>query len=168
MIIIITVLSCLSFPAELCKFINDLWDFPGGLVVKNPRANGRMPMFDPWVRKIPWRRKWQPTTVRLPGESQGQRSLAGYSLWGRKESDTTEQLTYRNIPIVLHPFGARRLGRCSPAPPSEPHSPGRKLRWAIAKVQAQCSEGWQTLRSPESVINGCKVRPEWWDRQIIT
>ena len=45
--------------------------------------------FDPWVRKIPWRRKWQPTPVFLPGKSQGQRSLAGYSPWGHKESDTT-------------------------------------------------------------------------------
>ena len=44
--------------------------------------------FDPWVRKIPWRRKWQPTTVFLPGESYGQRSLAGYSPGGHKESDT--------------------------------------------------------------------------------
>ena len=37
-----------------------------------------------------WRRKWQPTPVFLPGESQGQRSLVGYCLWGRTESDTTE------------------------------------------------------------------------------
>ena len=42
---------------------------------------------------IPWRRKWQPTPVFLPGESHGQRSLAGYSPWHRKETDTTEQLT---------------------------------------------------------------------------
>ena len=48
--------------------------------------------FDPWVRKIPWRRKWDPTPVVLPGESQGQRNLAGYSPWGRKELDMTEQL----------------------------------------------------------------------------
>ena len=39
---------------------------------------------------ILWRRKWQPTPVFLPGESHGQRSLAGYSPWGRKELDTTE------------------------------------------------------------------------------
>ena len=38
----------------------------------------------------PWRRKWQPTPVFLPGESQGQRSLVGCSLWGLTESDTTE------------------------------------------------------------------------------
>ena len=45
---------------------------------------------DPWVGKIPWRRKWQSTPVFLPGEYHGQRSLVGYSPWGRKESDTTE------------------------------------------------------------------------------
>ena len=44
--------------------------------------------FYPWVRKIPWRRKWQPTRVFLSGESRRQRRLVGYSPWGRKESDT--------------------------------------------------------------------------------
>ena len=55
------------------------------------------PAFNPWVGKIPWRRKWQPTPVFLPGESHGQRSLADYSPWGRKESDTTEQLYFRGV-----------------------------------------------------------------------
>ena len=50
----------------------------------------RRPGFDPWARKIPWRRKWQPTPVFLPGDFCGQRSLVGYSPWGRKESATTE------------------------------------------------------------------------------
>ena len=40
--------------------------------------------FNPWVRKISWRRKWQPTPVFLPGKSHGQRSLVSYSPWGRK------------------------------------------------------------------------------------
>ena len=39
-----------------------------------------------------WRKKWQPTPVFLPGESHGWRTLAGYSSWGHKESDRTEQL----------------------------------------------------------------------------
>ena len=52
------------------------------------------PGFDPCVRKIPWRRKWQPTPVLLPREFHGQRSLVGCSPWGRKESDTTEWLTF--------------------------------------------------------------------------
>ena len=43
------------------------------------RRHKRQGGFDPWVRKIPWRRKWQPTPVFLPGESHGRRSLAGYS-----------------------------------------------------------------------------------------
>ena len=47
-----------------------------------------------WVGKILWRREWQPTPVFLPGEPHGQRSVAGYSPWGHKESDTTERLTH--------------------------------------------------------------------------
>ena len=50
--------------------------------------------FVPGVRKTPWSRKWQPTPVFLPGESHGQRSLAGYSPWGHRESDTTDPLTF--------------------------------------------------------------------------
>ena len=50
-------------------------------------------VFDPWVGKILWSRAWQPTPVVLPGESYGQRSLAGYHPWGCKESDTAERLT---------------------------------------------------------------------------
>jgi len=50
----------------------------------------RRPGFDPWVRKILWRRKWQPTPIFLPGKSHGQRSLVGYSPWAHKEYDMTE------------------------------------------------------------------------------
>ena len=51
----------------------------------------RRPGFDPWVRKIPWSRAWQPTPLFLPGESHGQRSLAGCSPWDHNESVTTER-----------------------------------------------------------------------------
>ena len=44
----------------------------------------KRPGLNPWVRKIPWRRKWQPTPIFLPGESHGQRSLAGYSPYGHR------------------------------------------------------------------------------------
>ena len=47
--------------------------------------------FSPWVGKIPWQRAWQPTSVFLPGESHGQRSLVGYSPQGCKELDMTER-----------------------------------------------------------------------------
>ena len=60
----------------------------------------------PWVRKIPWRRKWQPTPVFVPGESHGQRSLAGYSPWGRQESDTIElRHTHHDSGPALLPHG---------------------------------------------------------------
>ena len=57
------------------------------------RAVGSIPGW----RKSPWRRKWQLTSLFLSGKSHGQRNLAGYSLWGHKESDTTEQLTVSNL-----------------------------------------------------------------------
>ena len=54
--------------------------FPGSPVVKNPPANVRdAGDWDLWVGKISWNKKWQPTPAFLPGESHGQRSLAGYS-----------------------------------------------------------------------------------------
>ena len=52
------------------------------------------PRFNPWVRKIPWRRKWHPTPVFLSKESHGQRSLVNYSLWSHKKLDTAEQLMH--------------------------------------------------------------------------
>ena len=51
-------------------------------------CNAGPPRFNSWVGKIPWSREWLPTPVFLPGEFHGQRSLVGYSLWGREESDT--------------------------------------------------------------------------------
>ena len=57
--------------------------------------------FDPWVGKIPRRRKWQPTPVFLPRESHGQRNLVGYSPWGHEESDRTEQLNNRTPQAFL-------------------------------------------------------------------
>ena len=71
--------------------------FPGGTSGKVLACHCRKLKtleFNPWVGKIPWRRAWQPTPLLLPGRSHGQRSLAGYSPWGCKESDTTEQLHF--------------------------------------------------------------------------
>ena len=75
-----SIYHCLKWPAGASH----------GLSGKEPACQCR---FNPWVRKIPWRRKWQPTPVFLPGESHGQRSLGGYSPRGHKESDMTEVLS---------------------------------------------------------------------------
>ena len=78
------------------------------------------PWFDPWVGKISWRRKWQPTPVLLPGKVHGLRSLVGYSPWDRKESDTTERLHFTSLQgsiysqtmLIKTPLLHQSLGPC--------------------------------------------------------
>ena len=92
---------------------------PGGSDGKESACNAGHQVWS-WVRMIPWRRKWQPTPIFLPGEFHGWRNLAVYSLQGWRESDTTERLTRGSPPkggpeiripcalCVLH-VGAGRL-----------------------------------------------------------
>ena len=121
--------------------------------------------FDPWVRKIPWRRKWQPTPVLLPGESNGQRSLADYRPWGHKRkwtwfSDYTTKITHgaRNICLpprasvpgwehllllLLSHFSRVRLGfsrqeHWSGLPFPSPMHKSEKLKWSRS-VMSDCS-----------------------------
>ena len=72
-----------------------MWRCPNWCSGKEPACQRRTCMFNPQARKIPWRRKWQPTPVFLPENSCRQRSLVGYSPWGHKESDMNEQLSMR-------------------------------------------------------------------------
>ena len=67
--------------------------FPDGSDGKESACNAgdaTRDSFNPWVKKIPWRREWLPTPVFLFGESHGQRNLVGYSPWNHKELDMTE------------------------------------------------------------------------------
>ena len=84
---------CLNYKLALAKSI--FQGFPG-VSDRKESACGR-PEFDPWVGRIPWRRKWQTTPVFLAGESHGPRSLVGYSPWGCKESDTAERLYFPSL-----------------------------------------------------------------------
>ena len=73
---------------------------PRWLSGKESTCQYRRFRFNPWVRKIPWRRKRQPTPVFLPGKPHGQRSLTGYSLWGGKRVRhdlVTKQHRYRRF-----------------------------------------------------------------------
>ena len=87
-------LSCMVLHSHVCRSISSPVRQGASqvvLVVESPPANaGDRCGFDPWVGKIPWRRKWQPTPVFLAEESLGQRSLVGYRPWGRTESDMTQ------------------------------------------------------------------------------
>ena len=66
------------------------YELPGWLSGTDFTCQCRRQRFDPWVKKIPRRRQWQPTAVFLPGKSHGQRSLAGYSSWGHRAGDNLE------------------------------------------------------------------------------
>jgi len=81
------------------------WGFSGGSDDKESACNlqCRRPRFDPQVRKIPWRRKWQSSPVFLPGKFHGQKSLVGYSPWGHKKSDMTEWLSAHDPVKILFP-----------------------------------------------------------------
>ena len=97
--------SCLT-TYSLCDLRQVTWGFPGGSVKKNStcpctRCQRCDSEKNSWVGKIPWRRKWQPPPVFLPGKFPGQRSLAGYSPWGHKELDTTERLSTHNTGKLL-------------------------------------------------------------------
>ena len=84
---------------EIIQYVS----FPGGASGKEPACQCRRCKrcrFDPWAGKILWRRTWQPTPVFLPGESYGQRSLAGYSPRGHTESDITEATQHTCTHIV--------------------------------------------------------------------
>ena len=85
---------------------------PWWLSSKESACQCRKPELDSWLGKIPWRRKWQPTPVFLPGESHEQRDLVGYSPRGHKESDTTEQLnnnTSSSHSVFTHKTMTQRL-----------------------------------------------------------
>ena len=95
--------------------------FPSVSVVRNPPANGgdwRF-RFNPWVGKIPWRRKWQPMPVLLPEKSHGQRTMADYRPTGCEELDMTERLStspgkksvvYSHLPRQPRPQAATEEG----------------------------------------------------------
>ena len=85
--------ACRTVDGKNIKLLFKDLTFPGCTRGKEPACQCRRYKrcwFDPWVGNIPWRRAWQPILVFLPGESQGQRGLVGYSPWGHKELYMTE------------------------------------------------------------------------------
>ena len=81
------------FDTSVCQFLSSLV----AQTVKHLPTMRKTTGFNPWVRKISWRSKWQPTPVFLPGKSHGRRSLVGYCPWGCKESDTTGRLHFTSL-----------------------------------------------------------------------
>ena len=100
------VMSCfnpfLSIPGDHDKvfytYPECLLGFPGGSVIKTLCLQFRRLGFNPWVRKMPWRRKWQPSPVFLPGESHGWRSWWARVQWDCRRVHRTERLTLLLFP----------------------------------------------------------------------
>ena len=99
---------------ETVKWFN-VTGFPGGSMAKNPPANSGDQGLGRWVGKIPWRKKWQPTPVFLPGKSHGERSLVGYSAWGPKEWTQQEEM----VIVLSTGMALRTIHLCTPNCPEE-------------------------------------------------
>ena len=112
---------------------------PGGSGDRVCLQCGR-PGFDPWVGKIPWRRKWQPTPVFLPVKSHGQKSLVGYTPWGCKVRHNWATNTF----TFPHPSGFTQI-----PPPQQtssevvPAHPVPILSWPVTPRTLSCSASLQ-------------------------
>ena len=101
--------------------------------------------FDPWIGKIPWKRKWQPTPAFFPGKSHGQKSLAGHSPWGCKEWDTTEWLSMR----PQYTGYSSRVGRTAVTRTDKgfhPHAAHSRTRWRMRKLTHTCEHVYLSLQ----------------------
>ena len=110
--------------------------FPGGSMVKNlPSMQETQGMrFDPWVRKKPWRGKWQFTPIFLSGKSQGQRSLAGYSPWAQKNQTRLKWLNTHMVVLFLFFFLILSLPR-----------PGKDADWTQRGLASAAQLGLRSL-----------------------
>ena len=93
---VLAILHSAYLPLFLCDLASvfTFQSFAGGSDGKIACCQCWRPKFNPWVGRIPWRRKWQTTPVPLSGKFHERRKLIGYSPWGGKESDTTKWLCF--------------------------------------------------------------------------
>ena len=117
---------------------------------KESACKCRRPGFDPWVMKIPWRREWQPTAVFLPGKSYGQRSLVGYSPWGRKESDTTEHVHAQASIKMGKKMLVNQTSGFSPFQPQECLVKGKAFWLTLGALKILQSDVLPNARSPRT------------------
>ena len=114
--------------------------------------------FDPWVRKIPWGKGWQPTPVLLPGQSHGQKSLAGHSPWSHKESDMTERLHFFTfLSVNAQPLGPpwrKGSGQESPAREKQQH-PWKQSPFCDTDRNTRFLRGKCLAKSPWNVTASC-------------
>ena len=137
--------------------------FSGGTVIRicPPMQELKRLGFVPWIGKIPWSRKWQPTPVLLSGKLHGQRSVVGYSLGGRKESDLTQRAnnnkttnSYRIWRLTISQISSCHTPLLFRTVLSHQSIPGRQHQFLRQSLHAWCSSGQNTfpLLLPISLI----------------
>ena len=134
---------------------------PGGPDGKESACNAG-DGYNPWVGKIHWRRKWQPTSVFSPGELHGQRSLVDYSPWGCKELDTTEQLRlslFYNLP----PFWASLVAQTVKNLPVKQKTRVRSLGWEDPLEESMATHSSSCLENPRGQRSLADYSP--WGRK---
>ena len=108
--------------------------------------------FDPWVRRILWRMKWQLTPLFLPGKPHGQRSLEGYSPRGCKESDTTEWLTLSLSKCTINVMHLNHPETIPPTPQSVEKLSSTKSVPGAKKAVDHCSN-WHSSTSLQTILD---------------
>ena len=155
--------------------------FPGGASGKEPTCQcrrGKRYGFDPWVGKIPWRRKGHPIPVFFPGKSHGQRNLVGYCPQGRNDSDTREatwQACTHGSATCLNPGEVASIGEVLCVPSRHPSCVLQGFRqraaWALLFLQTDCVGNPVGSVGPSPA--GCQALPygdvaDCWFRGLVT
>ena len=126
---------------ERARHLGTVWvDLTVGSDGKKSCLEFRSPGFNPWVGKMPWRRKWQPAPVFLPEEFHGQRCLVVYTPWGCHESHTIEQ---RTPPQHKHRLHAEQL------------EDKRTERSRITRGFVSSAEKCRVIWMPRAIMNEC-------------
>ena len=135
---------------------------PCWLSCKEPTCQYRKYGLSPWVGKIPWRRRWQPTLVLLPEKSYGQKGLAGYSPWDHKRATQSLQLNDTTILLNNLPTHLTELSRSS----AETHR-AQSLPWFDEKHTEAPEKGlpWASrwlARSQRKVVSQLAAQGSLW------
>ena len=148
---------------RILKFVwKYMGELPCGSDSKSVCLQCQRPRFNTWVRKMPWRRKWQPNLVLLPGKFHGWRNLIGYSPWDCKESDTTSlslSWKYKRFWIIKVTFFWNLSPRVR-------ETKAKINKWDLIKLRNFCTVMETIYKVKDSLQNGRKYLQMLWPTDI--
>ena len=140
---------------------------PTWFVSKESACQCRKHRFNSWARKLPWKRKWQPTPVFLSGKSHGQRSLTGYNHGVTKMLDTTQQLNNSNITLPAIEYGSSTN---TPLKNIKRYFFKVKKRYPSSKISETCALSYlfQHYSQWPRYRNNLRAHHRWMDKNVYT